>query len=84
MTTAITPEPAKKPSPKRTKSKTSPAKKKVSKVKRNGAVAKAWEIFGKHPKAQRKDALAAAVRAGVNANTAKTQYQRWLHRGDKN
>jgi len=53
------------------------------KATRNGAVAKAWEIFGKKPKAARKDQLAAAAEAGINPNTVKTQYQRWLHRGDK-
>lgn len=45
-----------------------------------GAVAKAWSIFDKQPKAKRKDVLALCVKAGINLNTAKTQYQRWLHR----
>ena len=45
----------------------------------SGAVAKAWVIFNKQPKAERKDLLAACERAGINVHTAKTQYQRWLH-----
>jgi len=84
MSTTATPETAaaKKSSPKR--SKKSPAKKSSKKViKRNGAVAKAWEIFAKHPKAARKDAVAAAVKAGINISTARTQFQRFLHRKDK-
>ena len=43
----------------------------------SGAVAKSWEIFSKHPKAERKDVIALAVKAGINVHTAKTQYQRW-------
>ncbi len=56
--------------------------KKISK-RGSGAVAKAWAIFNKHPKAERKDVLAACAKAGINPNTAKTQYQRWLHRAEK-
>ena len=48
-----------------------------------GPVARAWAIFAKHPRAQRKDALALAVKAGINAATAATQFQRWRHRNDK-
>jgi hypothetical protein len=44
-----------------------------------GAVAKAWAIFNRHPKAERKDQLAKAVAAGINLNTAKTQLQIWRH-----
>ncbi len=81
MTTAIMPEPTKK-APKRNKGKKAPAKKKSGKG-RNGALAKAWEIFGKHPKAARKDAVAAAVKAGINESTARTQFQKWMHRNEK-
>lgn len=57
---------------------------KAKKATRNtGAVAKALAIFDKQPKAKRKDVLALGVKAGININTLKTQYQRWLHRGDK-
>jgi len=45
----------------------------------SGAVAKAWVIFNKQPKAERKDLIAACEKAGINVHTAKTQYQRWLH-----
>jgi len=45
-----------------------------------GASAKAWSIFSKQPNAKRRDALALCVKAGINLNTAKTQYQHWLHR----
>jgi hypothetical protein len=67
-----------------TKKKT-PTKKtpKAKAPKKQGAVAKVWEIASKMPKADRKDVLAACAKAGINENTAKTQYQRWLHRGDK-
>jgi len=52
----------------------------MAKTKRSsGAVAKAWKIFNKQPKADRKDLLAACEKAGINSSTAKTQYQRWLH-----
>lgn len=47
----------------------------------SGAVAKVWGIFNRRPRAQRKEQLEAAAKAGINPNTAKTQYQRWLHRG---
>lgn len=49
----------------------------------SGAVEKVWGIFNRRPKAPRKEQLEAATTAGVNPNTAKTQYQRWLHRGSK-
>lgn len=45
----------------------------------SGAVAKAWAIFNKQPKAERKDLITACEKAGINLHTAKTQYQRWLH-----
>jgi hypothetical protein len=64
-------------------SKKRASKKSAAKKNGTGPVARAWEIFGKNPKQARKDAVAAAVAAGINASTAKTQYQRWLHRGDK-
>lgn len=51
------------------------AKKKSS----SGAVAKAWTVFNKHPKAERHEVLAACAKAGINSNTAKTQYQLWAH-----
>lgn len=51
--------------------------KKTSK-RSNGAVAKAWKVFAKHPK-DRAAALAAAEKAGINSSTAKTQWQKFLH-----
>ena len=45
----------------------------------SGAVAKAWSIFNKHPKAERAELLALCDKAGLNPHTAKTQYQRWVH-----
>ena len=60
---------------------TSKKKKTATSKKPNGPVAKVWSIFTKHPKATRKDQLAAAASAGINEYTARTQYQRWLHRG---
>lgn len=56
--------------------------KKRKQYKRSGAVAKAWAIFSKHPK-ERAAALAAAEKAGLNANTAKTQWQRFIHASPK-
>jgi hypothetical protein len=54
---------------------------KKSKRRSNGAVAKAWAIFNKHPKAERKEQLEAAAHAGINPSTAKTQFQRWKNAG---
>lgn len=51
------------------------AKKKSS----SGAVAKTWAVFNSHPKAERAEVLAACAKAGINSNTAKTQYQLWTH-----
>lgn len=70
------------------KSKKAPKAKKEKKAKsgkprKDGAVAKVWEIANDMPKAARKDVIAACVKAGINENTAKTQYQRWLHRNEK-
>lgn len=48
-----------------------------------GAVAKAWGVFNKQPKAERKDVIAACEKAGINSFTAKTQYQHWLHASPK-
>lgn len=45
----------------------------------SGAVAKAWAIFNRHPKVERQVALAACAKAGINPNTAKTQWQLWTH-----
>jgi hypothetical protein len=45
----------------------------------SGAVAQAWSIFNKNPKAERHEVLALCDRAGLNPHTSKTQYQRWLH-----
>ena len=68
-----------------TKKKT-PAKKAL-KAKGNGKlgpVAQVWAIAEKlGPKAERKDVIAECVAAGVNINTAKTQYFRFQHRNDK-
>ena len=56
----------------------------MAKTKRSfGAVAKAWTIFNKHPKAERAEVLALCDKAGLNASTSKTQYQRWLHASPK-
>ncbi len=44
-----------------------------------GAVARVWEIADSLPNAERKYVLAACVGEGININTAKTQYQKWLH-----
>jgi len=87
MTTILPPE--KKPRTKarpprggktRTQKKTKPSAVKKTGI---GSVARSWELFGKQLNAARKGRLAAAAEAGINPNTAKTQYQRWLHRGDK-
>ena len=51
------------------------AKKKSS----SGAVAKAWTVFNKHPKAERHEVLALCEKAGLNPHTSKTQYQLWTH-----
>ena len=48
------------------------------KKRQAGAVTQAWKVFAKHPK-ERAEALAACEKAGINPNTAKTQWQRWLH-----
>lgn len=68
----------------KTKTKT-PAKKKPQPAKGNGTgpVQQVWAIFSKNATAERKDVLELAVKAGVNVNTAKTQYHKWCHRGDK-
>jgi hypothetical protein len=50
--------------------------------KRSGAVSRVRDIIGKMKGAARKDVIAALVKAGINENTAKTQYQR-LYKGDK-
>jgi hypothetical protein len=64
--------------------KKSPAKKQKNGTapKKEGPVAQVWEIASSMPKAARKDVIAACVEKGVNENTVKTQYQRWLHRSD--
>jgi hypothetical protein len=59
------------------------AKSKKQSKRASGAVATAWKVFSKNPKAERKEQLEAAVKAGVNLNTAKTQYQLWLHASPK-
>jgi hypothetical protein len=53
-------------------------KKSPTKPKRKaGAVARVWQIATGMPKAERKDVLAACVKAGVNKSTAVTQYYAW-------
>jgi len=42
-----------------------------------GAVNVSHEIYNSMPEARRKDAIAAAVEAGVTFYTARTQYQKW-------
>lgn len=59
------------------------AKPAVKARKTDGPVAQTWALCDKMKDAARKDVIAAAVKAGINESTAKTQYQRWLHRGDK-
>lgn len=68
-------KPAKKAAAKATKKAAAPKRGRTP-----GSVAKAWSIFNKMPKAKRKEVLALCEKAGININTAKTQYQRWLHR----
>jgi len=51
--------------------------------RKEGAVAKVWAIANKMKGKARKDVIDACVKAGINVNTAKTQYQRWLHRGEE-
>jgi len=58
------------------------SKKKQSK-RASGAVATAWAVFSKNPKRERGEAVAAAIKAGVNPNTAKTQFQKWMHASPK-
>lgn len=50
----------------------------TSKSTVDGAVAKAHAIFDANPEMRRKDAIAAAVEAGIAFYTARTQYQRWF------
>jgi len=78
MSTTAIPEKAPTPTPAKPKKRG----KKSAPVTKAGPVAKAWAIFAKHPKAPRKDVLALCAKARVNPATAKTQYQRWLHRND--
>ena len=48
-----------------------------------GAVSRSWDVFSSQPEGtSRKDAIAAAVAAGVAFYTARTQYQKWKHRED--
>jgi len=45
-----------------------------------GPVAIVWQVANENPKAKRSDVIAMCVMLGVNYYTARTQYQRWLHR----
>ena len=48
-----------------------------------GAVSWAWSVFDGMPAGTtRKDAIAHAVKVGIAFYTARTQYQKWLHRND--
>ena len=48
-----------------------------------GAVSWAWSVFDAMPAgSKRKAAIAEAVRQGIAFYTARTQYQKWQHRGD--
>src|SRR5574337_1137292 len=49
----------------------------TSRAEVEGPVAVVRRIAGEMQGASRKDIIAACVAAGINANTAKTQYQRW-------
>ena len=61
-----------------TKAKKTPAKKTpVSLGKRNGSVAKARTIFDGLQEKTRKAALVACDKAGINRNTASTQWQKY-------
>lgn len=84
---------APKTAPTKGKAKPTPkAKQADAPSKPGGPVAKVWaiadgmkdrEVEGAIIAVVRKDVLAACLKAGININTAKTQFQRWLHRGDK-
>lgn len=50
---------------------------------KKGPVARVWEIAGRMRNAKRKDVIAACKKARINENTARTQYQKFLHRNDK-
>lgn len=45
---------------------------------KGGAVVVCWDIFAASPDMKRKDAIQAAVDAGVAFYTARTQYQKWF------
>ena len=44
-----------------------------------GPVSRVWVIANAMPGAKRAAVMAACKRAGINANTAKTQYQLWQY-----
>ena len=52
-------------------------KKPRERSKVGGAVARVHEICNKHPNADRKEVIKLCVEAGINENTAKTQYAAW-------
>lgn len=79
---AATPTEETQPVATKTKAAKKSAGKKSGAKRKSGAVAKVWEIAGKIGK-DRAKVLEACAAAGINPNTAKTQYQRWLHRNDK-
>lgn len=50
---------------------------------RNGAVFKVWEICENNKSQKRKHVIAICVEAGINYNTARTQYQAWFKASKK-
>lgn len=59
-------------------SRKEPTRHYVNKSTVNGAVAASHSIFDANPDARRKDAIQAAVDAGIAFYTARTQYQKWF------
>ncbi len=64
--------------PKASKGSKAPTRHYTNKSTVDGAVSVCWNIYAEHPELRRKDAIAAAVEAGVAFYTARTQYQKWF------
>lgn len=60
------------------KGRSAPTRHYVNKSTVDGAVVVCWDIYAANPDARRKDAIQAAVDAGVAFYTARTQYQKWF------
>lgn len=54
------------------------AQRQVKRTQRKGPVARMWELCDKMRGEPRGAVIAAAVKKGINENTARTQYQRWF------